>query len=487
MMQPYRFLNNLFLLGVVVNFLSIEFALIFPLFFIVYWALRPFLTAQKLLLLVASYALLASFSTYFAAIIMEYTIVTFALGQRIFKSTHEKKQKRWLRIAVIYAIAHLALFKYFDFFHDSVQNTLQAMGLSVLLPSMQIIIPLGISFYTFHSISYLVSIYKKRLTPARYTDYALFLSFFPSVVAGPINRAEAFLPQIQTKEKRTPLEFNRALVLMVMALAKVYWLSAVLANTWADPVFSNPSEYHSLDALLGLYAYALQLYLNFSGYTDLVTAIALLLGFKLPINFNAPYLALNLKEFWQRWHISLSTWIRDYVYIPLGGSRGGFTRTQINLILAMLASGLWHGSSYTFLIWGAIHGVGVALLNIGSRLFGDKAITQFSPRLANFITLQYVCLAWIFFRSPTLEGSWDYINTLFGQFNTPLQFNSPVYLLGFALWFVFYPRLSRIPDILHKCFESLHWSVRPWVVATILWVIIQLAPAGIPNFIYASF
>lgn len=205
---------------------------------------------------------------------------------------------------------------------------------------------------------------------ANFWNLALFLSFFPSIIAGPINRAKDFLPQISISQSREILEPFRAFTLLIFAVIKVYCLGGLISEYLFKPIFANPTEFSVIDLLVGLYAYAIQIYLNFSGYTDLVTGIALLLGFRLPINFNFPYLALNLREFWTRWHISLSSWNRDNIYIPLGGSRRGFIRTQINVMLAMLLSGLWHGAGINFIIWGACHGIGIVVLNIGDRYLG---------------------------------------------------------------------------------------------------------------------
>lgn len=465
------------------SFLSVEFALCFVLFFALYWSVRPFPRLQNGLLLIASYGILASFSWYAAVAIAGYTLFTYVMSLLIWRQA----SKRWLIFAMLAAVINLAVFKYFDFFRSSVQSVLTGLGLDILLPGMEILIPLGISFYTFHSVSYLVDLYKNKLQPVSLPTYALYLAFFPSVVAGPINRAQHLLPQILPDAPRSLDQPAKAYALILLGIAKVYWLSAFLADTWANPVFANPLEYNSLDVLLGLYAYALQLFLNFSGYTDLVTGVALLLGFKLPVNFNAPYLANNLRDFWQRWHISLSTWIRDYIYIPLGGNRDGFTRTQVNLMLAMLISGLWHGASYNFILWGAIHGLGVVLLNIADKYFGRNALTNKWPLLAGFITVQYVCFAWIFFRSPTWEGSLEFLTALGSNLQIPLQFNAPWYLAGFFILWRLYPFLAKLPNGLTCLLQRTPWVVQPILVVLIAWGLITLAPAGIPGFIYANF
>lgn len=468
------------------SYLSIEFSVLFPLFFLLYWTLRTKLTCQNVLLLIASYAIVASFDLNFLAILMTYTFVLYGLSFPIFYS---KRSSFWLAVAIVVAIINLCFFKYFDFFRVQIQSFINTLGIDYAIPGLEIILPIGISFYTFHSISYLVSLKKKEITaiPSA-VDFALYLSFFPSIIAGPINRAKVFLPQIQTKQPREITHCNAIFTLILLALIKVLCLNTALADNFVDPVFANPSSFNSLDILLAVYAYALQIYFNFSGYTNLVTAIALLLGFQLPINFNMPYFANNLRDFWQRWHISLSTWIRDYVYIPLGGNRKGFSRTQINLFIAMTASGLWHGASFTFIIWGVIHAVGVISLHIADHYFGQERITRRSAWLARFITFQYVCLAWIFFRCPTLTDAKEFFLALADNFTgIPLQFNVLLYFPVLIFVFSIYPILAKIPQILTNLLDKIHWSLLPIIWTVILFLVLTTAPAGIPNFIYSKF
>ncbi|WP_392560997.1 MBOAT family O-acyltransferase [Orbus sturtevantii] len=467
------------------SYLSIEFSVLFLIFFCLYWSCRKLPVLQNYLLLIASYGIVASFNYTFALILAGYSIVIFSLSFLLDKS---KYRRFWFTISIMAAMGNLAVFKYFDFFTNALQVIINNLGLSFLIPSTEIIMPIGISFYTFHSISYIVSIKRKEIERADFISFMLFLSFFPSIVAGPINRARDFLPQIQIKISRELLEPYRAFTLILFAIVKVYWLSSAIADTWVNPVFANPAEYSSLDLIFALYAYAIQLYLNFSGYTDLVTAIALLLGFKLPINFNLPYLASNLRNFWQRWHISLSSWIRDYVYIPLGGSRSGFFRTQINLLIAMLLSGLWHGASLNFLIWGGVHGIGMVLLNIGDKYFGRNCLADRFLFLAKLITFHYVCFAWIFFRSSSFSESLEYLSAIINNFShIPLHFNSLFYMFLLLLGYYLYPLATNLQVNIVKCMHKVHWSLLPVIFILTLWLVISFAPSGIPNFIYAGF
>ncbi|WP_026878301.1 MBOAT family O-acyltransferase [Ignatzschineria larvae DSM 13226] len=485
------------------SYLSIEFATIFVLFFLLYWSLRPFIGLQNGLLLVSSYLVVGLFSLQFAIILASYTIVIYLLSTAIHSS---RKPKLWLTIAVIAGIGNLAVFKYYNFFAPTLSEQLSSFGFDFSFPIAEIILPIGISFYTFHSISYLVSLSRKEIEPVNFFDFALFLSFFPSVIAGPINRAKDFLPQIQTRECRDVLEPHRAFMLIILAIIKVYWVSALFSEALVRPVFDNPSEFHTIELILAIYAYAVEIYLNFSGYTDLVTGIALLLGFKLPINFNAPYLATSLKQFWDKWHISLSTWIRDYIYFPLGGSRRGLTRAQINVMIAMILSGLWHGETLNFLIWGAIHGIGVVFLNLKDHIVKGRLVAQglsadevksyfktevvgFRVYLYRFVTFNYICLGWIFFRSESFDDSIVYIESLWHN----LQFELfPAHSLGLLLGlilliFVVYPRLVKVPGWFVTWSQKIPWLLLPFLFIAILWGAIYMAPSGIPQFIYASF
>ncbi|MFT0533087.1 MBOAT family O-acyltransferase [Castellaniella hirudinis] len=467
------------------SFLSLEFSGFFLLFLILYWSCVRWPDVQNTLLLAASYFILASAHPWFALMIIAYTAGIHACGLLILRT--REKNRAGLALALVLAVLNLATFKYFDFFRDGINAALTAAGLAPWVPALQIMVPLGISFYTFHSISYLVSLQRAEIQAASLPALALYLAFFPSVVAGPINRARVFLPQIDCNSPRQLLQYRKGLLLIALALLKVVYLGAWLADTWADPVFANPAGYHALDALLGLLAYSWQLYLNFSGYTDLVTGLALLLGFTLPVNFRAPYAAGNLRHFWERWHISLSTWIRDYLYIPLGGSRHGWWRTQANLMIAMLLSGLWHGSSANFLIWGGIHGLGMVLLNIGDRWLGRDRIQQVTPVLAHVCTFLLVSAAWIFFRSTDLDQSLAFLNTLCTHYNQALQFNSPLYLLGMWVALRLYPLAARMTQWGLDNSHRLPGAALPPIIGLLGWLALSLSPPGIPAFIYASF
>lgn len=467
------------------SFLSLEFFVFFLVFLFIYWACAARPGVQNLLVLAAGYALVSAASPYFVLVLYAYTAGIYLCAALISHRREHGKAALWL--SLLLALSALGVFKYFDFFREAFNELALMLGVRVSMPALEIIAPLGISFYTFHSISYLVSLQRGEIEPARGMDLALFIGFFPSFLAGPINRAVDFLPQIRPPAPRELTESPRALLLIALAIIKVVWLSDWLAVTWADPVFASPRDYHALDALLGLVAYAWQLYFNFSGYTDLVTGLALLLGYRLPRNFDAPYLARNLRDFWRRWHISLSTWIRDYVYIPLGGSRQGWGRTQFNLLIAFALSGLWHGASLNFLIWGGLHGCGMVLLDALDRVFGRSRLSARLPRLATVCTFAYVTFAWVFFRCPTPAESIEFLRALAVNWTAPLQFNSVFYLALMSAGPWLYPMLCRGREALLAWGGVARWPGLTAAVFLLCWLGLVLSPPGIPSFIYASF
>ncbi|WP_249677814.1 MBOAT family O-acyltransferase [Pseudomonas abieticivorans] len=466
------------------SFFSIEFALCFMVFFVLYWSFTWSTTAQNLLLLAASYGLLASIDPLFFQVLFGYTLAVYGLGQL---SARYPGRKATYGLILLLVLGSFYFFKYQDFFVTSVQQALQTFGFTVSLPLFEVLLPAGLSFYVFHSVSYLVSINRAEITPAKPQDLALYLAFFPSLIAGPVNRATHFLPQIQRTSTRHVIEPQRALGLIALAVVKLFFLSAWLANEWVDPVFDTPSAFSPEQVLLSVYGYSLQIYLNFSGYTHLVTGIALLLGFRLPPNFDYPYLARNLKEFWDRWHISLSRFIRDYVYIPLGGNRQGFWRGNLNLLAAMLISGLWHGASSNFIIWGGLHGLGLIAYKLYSRWRPHPATWPGSTTLMRVLTFHYVAFAWIFFRSPTLEGTQDMLLGI-SQLSWQGLGNGPwAGLVGCLALVILYPWLVASLRSLFASSQRIPWLIYPVPLGLFISLVIFASPSGVPGFIYASF
>jgi len=468
----------------VVSFLSIEFGLSFTLFFAIYWSLCWNVRLQNLLLLAASYGLVASFSLNSLYVLLGYSALVYLLG--LLGERYPGRRFSYLLVLLL-VLGCFYLFKYQEFFVGGVQGALVSAGLDVSLPVLEVLVPIGLSFYAFHSVSYLVAINRREMPSASLPDLALYLAFFPSLIAGPVNRAAHMLPQIRPQTMRQVLEPQRALGLIALAVVKLFFCSAWLASQWVDPVFETPGSYSPEQILLSVYGYSFLIYFNFSGYTNLVTGIALLLGFRLPDNFNAPYAAHNLKEFWARWHISLSLFIRDYVYIPLGGNRRGVWRGNLNMLLAMLISGLWHGASLNFIIWGALHGVGLALYKASTYILPQPMRWPGAGLAARLLTFHYVAFAWIFFRSASLDDAMDMLAGIGGLSLNGLFSSTGLLLLSSVLSVAVYPQLLALLRQFFAASTRLPWQFYPIPLGVFVSLVIFASQSGVPGFIYASF
>ena len=465
------------------SYLSPEFIAAFLPFFALYWSLRRRLDLQNHLLLAASYALVATYSLLFALELLLYSAFIYLAARHI----QYYRSKRALKIAIAVAIGHLCLMKYLDFFRVHSQSLLDALGISWQLPAVEILLPVGISYYTFHSITYLVAAYRVQITVEKPERLCLFLAFFPTLIAGPICRASEMLPQYAATAPRAVGDSGRIFILLISALTKILWLEAWLKENWVTPILGNPEQYQPAEVLAALYAYTLQIYLNFSGYTELVTAIALLLGIRIPENFNQPYAAANLRDFWHRWHISLSSWIRDYLYIPLGGSRRGLLRTQVNVAIAMLLSGLWHGASANYLLWGAMHAGGLILLNLGDRLMGRNAVATLSPALARYGTIHYIVLTWAVFYSNDADNTRAIFRALGGNISLHAPAAALAFIAAFNLLLYLYPRSAGWQEHAAARWSRLPWYSQALLFTAALLTITACAPAGIPDILYSNY
>jgi len=465
------------------HYLSPEFALLFLAFLWLYWLLGigSGSRAQNKLLLVASYAFYASFDWRFLVLLISFSLIILGLAGLVIRP--DGSRRRWpVSLGIVLALCNLGLFKYYNFFRESLVAVLGTSIEHSSLPILDILLPVGISFYTFCGVAYLIEVGRGNQQPAPWLEGCLLLAFFPTLLAGPICRPKDLLPQLQHEHTRTIIEPERIGLLIISALIKKIWLASWLAEQYVNPVFADPSAYHAIDLAAASIAYAWQIFFDFSGYTDVVTACALLLGIKVPINFRQPYLASSLSDFWQRWHISLSSWIRDYVYIPLGGSRGGWWRTQFNALLAMVISGIWHGTNLTFVIWGLWHGVGLVVQNCWRRLSKRRLPTS----IAQGLTFVFVCLGWVFFRAEDMPRAVEFLQG-FSQWSIPAQLN---YLgLGATTAVYFYcsrASLKFMPYLQQKLVQ-IHWSLQAAAITSCTLIIIQLAPSGMPGFIYFGF
>ncbi len=389
-------------------FPTVEFAAFFVIVLVVSWTLMPYPKAWKPFILAASYVFYGYADWRFTALLAASTVANQAAGQAMVVTAWADRRRAILIVIVVFNVGLLGVFKYFDFFIESVNRVLTTMGLEAPLPLLGLVLPIGISFFTFQAISYVVDISRGVIAPASLMDFAIYEAFFPHLVAGPIVRAREFLPQLRSPRNRSAIPAGPAVFLIAGGLFKKIVLADLLATQIVDPVFAVPSAHSALEVWVAIYAYAVQIYCDFSAYTDMAIGLALLLGFRFPQNFDRPYIARSLQDFWRRWHMTLSRWLRDYVYFPLGGSRGSSLMTYRNLMLTMLIGGLWHGANWTFVIWGGIHGTGLALERWW-RARRDVASASSPVRtglrtrvLLVLITFNVVCFAWVFFRARDL-------------------------------------------------------------------------------------
>ncbi|MEY4548877.1 MAG: hypothetical protein RL685_5072 [Pseudomonadota bacterium] len=475
------------------TFNSLVFVVYFAVVLLVYYRLS--LRAQNIWLLLVSYFFYGYWDWRFCLLIAFTTLVDYFAALRMCRPGANKN--RWLLVSVSMNLTVLGFFKYFGFFVDSAQVASQALGLPFDRPSLQVILPVGISFYTFQSIAYTVDVRRGLVQPVRdFIDFALFVVFFPQLVAGPIERADRMLPQFENPRKVDASNWSSGLSLILHGL----FMKIVIADSAAPFVqrcFAFPGIYSSLGLLIGVYLFALQIYADFSGYSSMARGVARLLGFELRSNFEQPYFSTSITEFWRRWHISLSHWLRDYLYIPLGGNRLGTRRTYINLMLTMLLGGLWHGASWTFVIWGALHGLYLSAHKwYVSRQAKHRAIGG-SPLLRNvggaLLTFHLVCLAWIFFRAPSLAAAWEYLGAMLSLRGPLLDFQNPGKVLepGFVLalmsaaviWLDWPVQRSGNHDIL----QTRHWLMRGAAYSALAAAILLFGGDDEVAFIYFQF
>lgn len=394
-------------------FNSLAFALFLPIVFGLYWALRSRVW-QNRLLLAASYLFYGWWDWRFLFLIAACSLANFAAGWAIAATQRVWLRRMALAVCCVTCLGALGVFKYLGFFVESFQALLAVVGVKTSPVTLRLMLPVGISFFTFQALSYTVDVYRGRLRPTRsWVDFFVFISFFPQLVAGPIERATNLLPQFQRPRRFDCETAQHGVCLILNGLFKKMVVADLLA-LYVDNVFGHVGLYGSLTAFVGACFFALQIYCDFSGYSDVARGVARLFGFDLMVNFDRPYLARSFAEFWRRWHISLSTWFRDYLYIPLGGNRVSPMRHLRNLWVVFLVSGLWHGAAWTFLAWGALHALYQTLAWCRERIFPCR----FSGRLAGILAVLTVdagvILAWVFFRADTLADAMAYLRVLLG-------------------------------------------------------------------------
>jgi D-alanyl-lipoteichoic acid acyltransferase DltB (MBOAT superfamily) len=360
------------------------------------------------------------------------------------------------------------------------------------VPLLQVALPIAISFFTFMAISYVIDIYRRKLEPAKPLDFAVYLSFFPHLLAGPIVRGTELLPQIRHRRDPDNIDYSRAFWLILAGLFKKVVISSYVAANIVQPVFTSPSQHSAPEAIFAAWGYAVQIYCDFSGYTDIAIGLALLLGFRFPQNFNAPYTARNLQDFWRRWHMTLSRWLRDYLYIPLGGNEGSGLTTVRNIMITMVLGGLWHGAAWTFVIWGALMGVGQSFGHV-RRTFRERrglpAVADGPVRIwvQRFLTFQFVCLGWVFFNASGLSQALNVLGRMFSGWGEPSPLVTPLLVLVVAgvLLSQFVPPISV--SRLQAGFSRLHGAWQVGILGVALLGISTFGPVGVAPFIYYRF
>jgi alginate O-acetyltransferase complex protein AlgI len=474
-----------------VLFPTSTFAIFFMIVLPVSWLLMPAVHRWRPFMIGASFVFYGWWDWRFMFLLAGSILWNQVMAVRIHRAAgNDARRKLLLWLAVAGNLGVLGYFKYYDFFVSSSQNLATLVGLDLPLDVRTVVLPVGISFYTFMAISYIVDTYRGDTEPTTLEKFATYLSFFPHLVAGPIVRPNELIPQLDTPRSPRRVDTSRAFYLIAAGLFKKVVISSYLASNIVDEVFADPTQHSSLEILIAVYAYAVQIYADFSGYTDIAIGIALLLGFNFPQNFDSPYAATSLQDFWRRWHMTLSRWLRDYVYIPLGGNRHGVAATYRNLLLTMLLGGLWHGAGWTFVAWGLIHGVGLCVERFRRERRGTKpeeTFTWFDWTWRRFLTFQVVCFAWIFFRAETFEVAWQMITGLFTRWGeaSPLVTGPVLLAIAVGIGSQYLPR--SVPRAVLAAFSRLNLVAQAAVLAVALMVTQALGPQDVAPFIYFQF
>lgn len=469
-------------------FNSINFIVLFPLIFLLYYAIPArYVKARNVFLLLVSYMLYLQWKPVYALILLGVTAVTYVAALQL---RHASRPKAVVTAGVILALLPLVFFKYFNFINDSVSQALSAVGLQFDLPGLNWAIPIGISFFTFQALGYLWDVYYKREeAEGDFLTYALFISFFPSILSGPINKASLVIPQL----KRLRPQYDRPMV--TAGLRMLLWgmfMKVVVADRvalYVDTVLPNYLNYSGLSCFVASVCYTIQIYADFAGYSLMAIGVGKALGFELTENFRRPYFAVSVTDFWHRWHISLSTWLKDYIYIPMGGSRCSRLRNYWNIFVTFLVSGIWHGANWTFIVWGCMHGICQIVEKMLNQQRCRYGIVGKTVKIV--ITFLVVNFAWIFFRMPTLGDSCRVIGRIFdlsqsNAFFMPTATDSALMALGVVMLFAkdfldeFFPNCCRLLDNRR--------AVVRWATAVITLTLVMLCGVfSADQFIYAKF
>jgi alginate O-acetyltransferase complex protein AlgI len=468
-------------------FPTLTFGLFFLSVYAAAWLLRGSNEWRKIVLLIASWIFYGWWDLRFVALLIASGILNWGAARMILAADGKPRLRNlWVAAGVAANLGVLGFFKYYGFFMVQVEETLHLLGWQRDLAIMQVVLPVGISFFTFQGMSYLIDIYRRQTAPAALLDMTLLMSFFPHLVAGPIVRASHLIPQFRRVPEMTRGMAATGLLLIVWGLFKKAVIASELATGLVDNVFFDPSAHGSLDLVAAAYGYAVQIYCDFSAYSDMAIGIAALLGYRFPHNFNQPYRASSLQDFWRRWHISLSSWLRDYLYVSLGGSRRGLARLCLSLMGTMLLGGLWHGASWNFVIWGALHGS----VLVAERLWREVRPNSWRPLpawLGMFVTFHVVLLGWIFFRAASFGDALAFLGGIAGANGSGALLLTPLLLvlilLGMSLHFM--PRFTIQQAAMRV--RALPAAAVGIGAGLLILVVDAMRPEGVAPFIYYQF
>jgi D-alanyl-lipoteichoic acid acyltransferase DltB (MBOAT superfamily) len=471
-----------------VLFPTVDFAIFFTLVFVGHWLLAPAPRWWRWFMIAASYVFYGWWDWRFVPLLAGVSALAQVGALIVDRYPDEWRRRVAMAGAVVAVTAPLALFKYYGFVSLELANLFGAPP----LPLAQLLLPVGISFYTFMAISYVVDVYRRDSDVASTGDVFLYLSFFPHLVAGPIVRPQELLPQIETRRDPRALDVAGSAWLIMGGLFKKVVVSSYVVAQIVDPVFGDPEGHSAIETLLAIWGYAVVIYADFSGYTDIAIGVARLLGFEFPQNFDRPYAARSIQEFWRRWHMTLSRWLRDYLYIPFGGNRKGRPRTSVNLLLTMAIGGLWHGAAWTFVLWGVLHGAYLVVGQVIVRRRATGALPEpaagpWRPWLQRLVTFHLVCLGWVLFRADSLGTAADVLGRLVTGWDEPTALVTPALVIAVFGMLL----LQVVPRDASAAIRERLAAMRPvplgLALGLALFVITTMGPRGVAPFIYFQF
>jgi alginate O-acetyltransferase complex protein AlgI len=473
-------------------FPTIDFAIFFCVVFLGHWLLNPRPLPWKLFMIAASYVFYAWWDWHFVWLLAGVSALAQVGGLAVARQSDPARRRIVMAVAVAATLAPLAFFKYYGFFAVNVTNGLSRLGIHAGPPLIQVILPVGVSFFSFMAVSYIVDIQRGDTKAASWIDLFLYLSLFPHLVAGPIVRPNELIPQLDVRRDPRHVDVGAAAWLIFGGLFKKVVISSYLASTIVDPVFGDPARHGAVEVLFAIWGYAVVIYADFSGYTDIAIGVAKLLGFTFPQNFDRPYTARSLQDFWRRWHMTLSRWLRDYLYIPLGGSRKGQIRTYLNIFVTMVLGGLWHGAAWTFVFWGALHGVGQVTGAYRRAWRAQRGRPEPSDTPARvwgqrILTFNLVCLGWVFFRADSLSTAFSLLGRLVAEWQAPAPLVSPLVVGTIALMLALQYAPHSTADRVMDRIAGLRPVVMGATFAMALFIITALGPQGVAPFIYFRF